>query len=78
MGLRSNHRFHSEDILIPAQEPAPCSICGKEAHYVEISFMSPICSTDCAKSMWKQYVDTQVSRKYKTIEELSPNPYSTD
>jgi hypothetical protein len=58
----------SEDLLLPAKKTAPCSICGKEAHYVEVSFESPICSKECAKQMWKLYVDTQVSRKYKTID----------
>lgn len=63
----NTQRFHTENILIPSSEKSPCSICGKMAKYQEISFLSPICSTDCAKLMWKHYVDTQVSRKYKTI-----------
>jgi hypothetical protein len=66
--MKRNHMLESEDLLIPANEAAPCSICGKEAHYVEISFESPICSKECAKQMWKLYVDTQVSRKYRTID----------
>jgi hypothetical protein len=66
--LKPIKSLQTEDLLVPAVETAPCSICGNEARYVEISFESPICSTDCAKRMWKQYVDTQVSRKYRTIE----------
>ncbi|KFZ40133.1 hypothetical protein AYX07_12810 [Thermoactinomyces sp. AS95] len=62
--------LHGEDILLPANKTAPCSICGKEAYYVEISFESPICSKECAKQMWKEYVDTQVSRKYKTFSDF--------
>ncbi len=65
--MNHKHDLQGEDILVPASKTAPCSICGKEAHYVEISFESPICSKECAKQMWKEYVDTQVSRKYKTF-----------
>jgi hypothetical protein len=72
--LKLNKSLQSEDLLLPASETAPCSICGKEAHYVEISFESPICSTECAKQMWKHYVDTQVSRKYRTIDEWPHSP----
>lgn len=67
--MDSLHRM--EDLLIPASKTQPCSICGKEAYYVEISFESPICSATCAKQMWKEYVDTQVSRKYKLITQVN-------
>ncbi|MBD1370758.1 hypothetical protein IC620_00085 [Hazenella sp. IB182357] len=67
--MRVSHR--TESILIPASESKMCSMCGDHAHYVEISFESPICSIDCAKQMWKLYVDTQVSRQYK-ISEFMP------
>jgi hypothetical protein len=63
--MNSLHR--TEDLLIKVQQSAPCTICGKKAHFVEISFESPICSPECAKQMWKQYVDTQISRTYKTL-----------
>jgi endogenous inhibitor of DNA gyrase (YacG/DUF329 family) len=68
--LKWNSLHRTEDLLLPAHQPASCAICGKEARYVEISFESPICSTTCAKLMWKQYVGTQVSRKYKIIHDL--------
>lgn len=72
--MKLNKSLQSEDLLLPASSTAPCSICGKEAHYVEISFESPICSAECAKQMWKHYVDTQVSRKYRTIDDWSQVP----
>ncbi|TCS94596.1 hypothetical protein [Hazenella coriacea] len=62
-----SHPHHAENLLIPITKVEPCAYCGKEAHYVEISFETPICSPECAKQIWKEYVDTQLSRKFKPV-----------
>ncbi|SEM93715.1 hypothetical protein SAMN05444955_103262 [Lihuaxuella thermophila] len=67
----NNSLHRAENLLVPASKTEPCSICGKEARFVEISFESPICSAECAKQMWKQYVDTQISRKYRAITDFA-------
>ncbi|WP_124726537.1 hypothetical protein [Staphylospora marina] len=68
--MKQDSLHRTEDLLLPVRKPSPCSICGNEAFYVDISFESPICSADCAKQMWKIYVDTQVSRKYRIADAL--------
>ena len=44
------------EYIVDEKHTAPCMVCGKPTHFVEIFFEGRICSEECQKKIDEEYV----------------------
>jgi hypothetical protein len=49
-----------EGDLLKATRSQPCSGCGRQTSWIEVNFGAYLCSEDCAKQAWNDYVEASM------------------
>lgn len=47
-----------EDFLIKGSREGYCAVCGEKTDMIDITFEVYICSVQCSRSLWEEYVNT--------------------
>lgn len=43
--------------LIKSSDHHSCFVCGKQTHWLDINFQAALCSLECEREAWSDYLD---------------------